>query len=107
MQNAETVLGVIRERGRRVLPCNDTHGIDHWRAGCRTHPAGPTRRPATRPPRRSPPRVPEGRLTRADGVSGTRRLPNTVAAHVSSALITNSGYCSGRVGQSQPDRRSS
>ena len=30
----------------------------------------------------------------------------TVAAHVSRALIINSGYYSGRVGQSQPDRRS-
>jgi hypothetical protein len=33
MQNAETVLGVLRER--------ETHGIDHWRAGCsETGPSG-------------------------------------------------------------------
>jgi hypothetical protein len=31
MQNAEVVLGVLRERGRNGLPCN---GVDHWRATC-------------------------------------------------------------------------
>ena len=25
MQNAETVLGVLRERGRRGLPCNELY----------------------------------------------------------------------------------
>jgi hypothetical protein len=32
MQSAETVLGVIRERGRRGLPLEHSE-VEHWRAG--------------------------------------------------------------------------